>query len=278
MSSSSEIRYYTKQIKKQVQNMNRLKKRMIVVGAGMLIFGLVAGNSIGHSVEKKKSEKKLAQVTEKIKKEEQKKLEEMEKELESIQNQEEKELPWNLVLVNNSHPMPEGYVPELTEITPGYSVDSRIADPLREMLAAAKAEGLNILVCSAYRSVEKQIQVFNSSVQERLNSGMNYWKAYEDTSLSVAIPGKSEHGMGLSVDLISNKYTELDEKQAETPEAKWLEKNCYKYGFILRYPPSKTAETGIIYEPWHYRYVGKKDAKKIMEADTTLERYLYEEY
>ena len=60
--------------------------------------------------------------------------------------------------------------------------------------------------------------------------------------------------------------------------AKWLEENCYKYGFILRYPPEKTAETGIIYEPWHYRYVGEEDAKKIMESGMTLEEYLEESY
>ena len=137
---------------------------------------------------------------------------------------------------------------------------------------------MNILICSAYRSVERQTQVFNDSVQDRLNAGMNYWKAFEDTALSVAIPGKSEHGMGLSVDLISNQYTGLDEKQADTKEAQWLKENCYKYGFILRYPPEKTAETGIIYEPWHYRYVGKEDAEKIMKSGVTLEEYLHEEY
>jgi D-alanyl-D-alanine carboxypeptidase len=75
---------------------------------------------------------------------------------------------------------------------------------------------------------------------------------------------------------VSAKYTALDEKQKDTPEAKWLAKNCYKYGFILRYPVDKTDITGIIYEPWHYRYVGKEDAKKIMERGITLEEYLGE--
>ena len=70
----------------------------------------------------------------------------------------------------------------------------------------------------------------------------------------------------------------LDEAQADTEEAKWLEENCYKYGFILRYPPDKISETGIIYESWHYRYVGKEDAKKIMDSGVTLEEYLGETY
>ena len=74
--------------------------------------------------------------------------------------------------------------------------------------------------------------------------------------------------------LISSHYTKLDEAQEDTKEAKWLKENCYKYGFILRYPPEKTEITGIIYEPWHYRYVGVEDATKIMELGITLEEYL----
>ena len=90
----------------------------------------------------------------------------------------------------------------------------------------------------------------------------------------MAIPGTSEHGLGLAVDLISNQYTELDDEQANTAEAKWLKENCHRFGFILRYPPEKTEETGIIFEPWHYRYVGVEDATKIMEQGVTLETYL----
>ena len=105
---------------------------------------------------------------------------------------------------------------------------------------------------------------------------MDYWEAYEETTLNVALPGTSEHALGLALDLISNEYTELDERQEETPEAKWLAQNCHKYGFILRYPPEKTNITGIIYEPWHYRYVGEEHAAKIMEKGITLEEYLLE--
>ena len=78
--------------------------------------------------------------------------------------------------------------------------------------------------------------------------------------------------------MISNQYEELDERQEGTPEAKWLEENCAKYGFILRYPPEKTQITGIIYEPWHYRYVGQEHAEKIMRLGVTLEEYLQDYY
>ena len=184
------------------------------------------------------------------------------------------ELPWNLVLVNGEYPMEEGYVPELVEIQDGYSVDARIEDATNEMLKAAKEAGLDVQICSAYRSVDKQASVFNESMDERIKSGMNYLEAFQETSLNVAAPGTSEHALGLALDLISSQYQELDERQQETPEARWLAENCYKYGFILRYPPEKTNITGIIYEPWHYRYVGVEHAAKIMELEITLEEYL----
>ena len=116
--------------------------------------------------------------------------------------------------------------------------------------------------------------MFHETVRERLNQGMGYWDAYQDTLRSVNAPGTSEHGLGMAVDLVSSDYTELDEGQAETKEAKWLEEHCHEYGFILRYPPEKTDETGIIYEPWHYRYVGVEIATEIMERGITLETYL----
>lgn len=282
MESTKIVHYYIKRIKKKIKKMSVVQKKIIIVGMAALIVGLEIGNLMGHSMEKRKTEEQIEKVTAQMEKENEQKLKEVQGQLEVLQQEtsenDKKELPWNLTLINSTHPMPEGYVPELVEIEPGYSVDTRIAEPLKKMLADAEKEGLNIIICSAYRSVERQIQLFNSSVRERINKGMSYWEAYKDTCLNVAIPGKSEHAMGFAVDLISNQYSELDAKQAETKEAQWLEANCYKYGFILRYPPSKTAETGIIYEPWHYRYVGEEDAKKIMETGVTLEEYLHEGY
>ena len=281
MQISKVLRYYGGLVKRKIKRMSRKRKQIIVVGTSCLVLGLVFGNIFGGIRQKKQAEKQIKKVTAQVQKEEQKKTKAVQKELEQLQQkqaEQEEELPWNMVLVNSSHPMTEGYVPELTEVADGYSVDSRIAEPLNNMLKAAEADGMNIIICSAYRSVEKQEQVFNSSVQDRLNTGMKYWEAYSDTAMSVALPGTSEHGLGLALDLISNQYSELDEKQAETKEAKWLEENCYKYGFILRYPPEKTAETGIIYEPWHYRYVGQEAAKEIMESGVTLEEYLEESY
>lgn len=262
---------------RELRILTRIWKKMLTFGILTLIIGL----SIGSSVKQKKLEKEVAAAQETVRQEEQKKIDALQKKIDALQEETDDAvaaLPWYLVLVNRDHPMEEGYVPDLTELANGYSVDARILDAAKEMLADAKKEGLHVQICSAYRSVNRQEQIFNDSVKDRLNTGMGYWDAYQETSMSVAVPGTSEHALGLALDLISNQYIELDEGQAETEEAKWLAENCYKYGFILRYPPDKTEITGIIYEPWHYRYVGVEDATKIHELNITLEEYLEEYY
>lgn len=280
-----EIRRYIswciKNIRRKIKHMTPAQKRLAIVALLALFTGCFMGSRIGRSSEHRRSEERVKEAVAKEQEKADKKIDSVEKELYDLQeklNAHTEELPWNLVLVNNSHPMEEGYVPELTEIQPGHSVDTRIANAARKMLADADKEGLHVEICSAYRSVERQEQVFGDSMKERVKKGMEYWDAYEETALNVALPGTSEHALGLALDLISNQYSELDEKQEETAEAKWLAENCYKYGFILRYPSEKTHITGIIYEPWHYRYVGEEHAAKIMELGITLEEYLQESY
>lgn len=275
------IRWYARRAKHKIQAMSREKKRLMVVALMALFVGAFIGNSLGRATEEKRSEKKVSQAVSKVQEEEDEKRKEIEKQLYSLKeqmNQKEVELPWNLVLVNGEHPMEEGYVPELKELEEGLSVDCRIHDAAKEMLSDAKKAGLHVEICSAYRSVERQEQVFGTSMKERVKNGMSYWDAYEETALNVALPGTSEHALGLALDLVSNEYTELDERQETTAEAKWLKENCYQYGFILRYPPEKTNITGIIYEPWHYRYVGVEAATEITELGVTLEEYLQEYY
>ena len=267
-----------KRIRRINARISRETKRVLTVGLAALLVGSFLGGKVAGASEKKKAAKELEEVTSQIKVENQNKVDEIQGKLDEALSTEVQELPWYLALVNKDHPMEEDYDLELTELEEGNSVDSRIADAAKEMLADAKAAGMKIVICSAYRSVTRQEQIFNDSVKDRLNQGMNYWDAFEDTRLSVAEPGTSEHAMGLALDLVSNQYTELDERQETTKEAQWLTANCHKYGFILRYPPSKTDITGIIYEPWHYRYVGVEDATKIMELGITLEEYLEEYY
>lgn len=182
---------------------------------------------------------------------------------------------WRLILVNEDYPLDASYEPEsLTSVSETCQVDGRIYEDLQKMMEDGAAQGLSMYVTSAYRAYDRQVNIFNESMQERLNQGMTPLEAYKDTSIQVAMPGTSEHATGLAVDIISTHYDELDERQGDTEEQKWLMEHCQDYGFILRYPSDKSDITGIIYEPWHYRYVGKEAAQEIMEQGITLEEYL----
>ena len=154
------------------------------------------------------------------------------------------------------------------------SIDQRAYQELKNMLNDAKKEGLNIIVCSSYRTYDKQKELFVNKVKEYLKEGYGYNEAQEAASMWVAKPNTSEHQLGLAVDLVSKKNQRLDDSQERTAEQQWLIKNCWRYGFILRYPSNKSDLTKVGYEPWHYRFVGKEHAKKITEQGVCLEEYL----
>ena len=183
---------------------------------------------------------------------------------------------WMLILVNRWNPVPDNYESGITFVKLKYdqSVDERIYPDLQQMMDDCRAEGLKPMVCSGYRSIEKQTKLFNNKIQEYLNQGYSQEKARSEAEQWVAVPGTSEHHLGIAVDIISENYQYLDDKQEQTPEQQWLLKNCWKYGFILRYPSDKSELTGIHYEPWHYRYVGKEAAEYITTHNLCLEEYL----
>ncbi|HHY53315.1 MAG TPA: M15 family metallopeptidase [Clostridiales bacterium] len=172
--------------------------------------------------------------------------------------------------------MPEGYSPpQLETVAPGYQVDSRIAPALKRMMTEAKAEGINLMICSAYRSEERQRELYQKKIAEHEAMGKSKEEAVAVAATIVLPPGTSEHQTGLAVDIVTPEYQVLDDGFAETPAAKWLAANSWKYGFILRYPKDKQEITNIIYEPWHFRYVGEEHAKAIYEGGYCLEEYLY---
>lgn len=181
---------------------------------------------------------------------------------------------WNLILVNPWNRLPDDFQVERTQLAHGHSFDKRAYPDLQEMMDDARAQGFSPTICSSYRSMEKQTTLFNNKVQKYVNQGYSEVESEEMAAKWVAIPGTSEHHTGLAVDIVAVSYQVLDKKQEETPEQKWLHKNSYKYGFILRYPEDKEEITGISYEPWHYRYVGKDAAKEIYESNVCLEEYL----
>lgn len=181
---------------------------------------------------------------------------------------------WKLVLVNPWNKLPDDFLIELTSLKNGHSIDKRIYPDLQKMMDDAGAEGLSPIICSSFRTKEKQQTLFDNQVNQYIAQGYSKESAILEASKWVAIPGTSEHQVGLAVDIVASDYQILDENQENTPEQKWLMENSYKYGFILRYPTNKSHITGIGYEPWHYRYVGKEAAKEIYEKNICLEEYL----
>lgn len=181
---------------------------------------------------------------------------------------------WNYILVNGSTPLEEDFAPRLTRTRNGKLVDSRIKGPLEQMLDAAAEAGHRLVICSAYRDQEKQAGLLEARAAQLERSGMTSREARREAGRQLETPGSSEHHTGLAVDIVGADYQVLDEGQAMTQEARWLAGHCAEYGFILRYPEDKEEITGIDYESWHFRYVGKQAARFIQENRLCLEEFL----
>lgn len=177
-------------------------------------------------------------------------------------------IEWNLIVVNRWNPIPENYSVELTVLSNGQKVDSRIYPHLQEMFDAARAEGIYPIVREGYRTEEEQQEILDDKIQAYINEGYSQWRAERNAKEWVALPGTSEHQLGIAVDINADKS-----KCTNDDVYAWLAENAYKYGFILRYPLDKQEITGTSYEPWHYRYVGVEAAQEIYEQGICLEEY-----
>lgn len=171
---------------------------------------------------------------------------------------------WEFMLANPTHDIGE-YTPQ-TETIEGQQLDYRIVEPMREFVAAARAEGLSVYLSSGYRTYADQNYLFNRKI------GQGY--SEEDAAKIVARPGTSEHQTGLACDITDKYYDLKDSSLEQTATYKWMCQHCQEYGFIVRYPNDKSDITGIIYEPWHFRYVGVEAATYIMENGLCLEEFL----
>jgi serine-type D-Ala-D-Ala carboxypeptidase len=178
-------------------------------------------------------------------------------------------LGWNLILVNKDYKIPSGYDPELTELSNGQKVDSRIYPQLQKMFDDARAAGLELFVREGYRTTQEQQKIMDEKIEEYRAEGYSHREAKELAEKYVAIPGTSEHQLGLSVDINADTS-----KCSSDAVYAWLAKNAYKYGFIKRYPSEKVEITGINNEPWHYRYVGTEAAAQMQESGLCLEEYI----
>ena len=181
---------------------------------------------------------------------------------------------WYLVVVDTQREIPADYVPQLTEIaSSGKYLDSRVAPYYNDMYAAAKKDGITLTPYSAYRSYARQQRNYNNLTNTYMSQ---YNLSREDAAKKAATvilpPGTSEHNLGIAIDICNTNSSFSTQK-----EYKWLTEHAHEYGFILRYTAEKQPITGIIPEPWHWRFVGVEYAQKIKDSGLCLEEYLQQE-
>lgn len=169
----------------------------------------------------------------------------------------------HVVLVNASHALPPYYEMELVTVTGWHQVSSVCLEPLKKMLSDCSAAGISYNFNSAHRTVEEQTAILELRTQEHMeNLGLSFEAARAKALQTVAYPGTSEHHLGLAVDLLGDAAIE------------WFTEHCWEYGFIVRYTADKYPITGIVNEPWHFRYVGTEVSLDMKDSGLCLEEYL----
>ncbi|MGM9550366.1 MAG: D-alanyl-D-alanine carboxypeptidase family protein [Faecousia sp.] len=168
-----------------------------------------------------------------------------------------------VILVNANHPVPDYYERDLVTVADWHQVDHRCYEPLMKMLADCTDTGIEYIFNSGYRTVREQTEILEKRTLEHMAKyELDYEEAREKALETVAIPGTSEHHLGLAVDILGDEAIV------------WLQEHCWEYGFILRYTAEKEPITGIIDEPWHFRYVGREVSMDMKNSGLCLEEYL----
>lgn len=182
---------------------------------------------------------------------------------------------WYLLLVNRNYILPDDFTVKTSAVKGGgQSLDYRVTPYYDKMVAAAEADGISLIPVSGYRSVERQRTNFERKIKLYMDKGYSKAEATRLASEIVLMPSTSEHNAGLAMDFGTNGNYTLDENFAKTEAFRWLSENAADYGFILRYPEDAQDITMVTYEPWHWRYVGVENAKRIKASGLTLEEYL----
>lgn len=184
---------------------------------------------------------------------------------------------WELLVVNEKHKIKEEPT-DLKELPNGMQIDSRIFDSYEALNKAAKKAGFDLTIISAYRSVAEQESIVARDTQSYLDQGFSEEESKKRAMEYLTVPGLSEHHTGLAMDVLEegwyNDGNMLEEEFGETKAGKWLDENVCHYGFVIRYQKGKEKITGINYEPWHIRYVGKENAEYMKDHDLVLEEYV----
>lgn len=177
---------------------------------------------------------------------------------------------WRIRLANYENILPEDFEVEVANIDKTRQFDARAIEELKSMMNAIGKDGIhNIWIQSAYRSIERQKELYDNSVKKYLKQGKTQEEAEKLTDEYINKPGSSDHNLGLAID-----FNKVDNSFEKLEGFKWLKKNAENYGFVLRYPKDKEDITKISYESWHWRYVGVEHAKKMNELNMCLEEYV----
>ncbi len=238
------------------------RRRLLLLIFILLIAVAAAATFLRHKIAENERAREAEEAAEAAAEEARQQAEQEEREQARLDKIAEEKDQWYLILVNEWNAIPDDFDVETAEAEDGYYVDSRIREPLMEMLSDCREAGYSPRIISSFRTRETQQYLYDHTANKA------------DT----AIPGHSEHECGLAADIIDADSLgwadPLIDEQEDMPAQKWLMEHCHEYGFILRYPKGMQEKTGIIYEPWHYRYVGKEHAAIIMGKSLCLEEYL----
>ncbi len=260
----------------------------VLVGAMYLTTNLVSGDKQGISTSSQTTPEEVnshqAQASSKETQEESMENQESEAEVLTPEETVSKEKPepgdfGRLVDVNN--PLPSDFAPEVSEVgSTGKLFDSRAVEDLERMLSDAAAAGYSMYLVSTYRTIEYQEGLYNRKVNEYINLGYEEEAAKSEAAKWVAIPGTSEHNLGLAADIVSSTWydynSDLTQEFENTEHFQWLYENSADYGFFISFQKGKESITGIVYEPWHYRYVGVELATYLTENNLSLQEYYQE--
>ena len=183
---------------------------------------------------------------------------------------------WRLLLANRNNII-GGYSPSVKQFdakycqdnVTKYTFDERAFDDAMDMIKAALDDGVKLVIVSSYRTYERQTTLYNNKVNYYVQRGYSKADAEQKAATIVAVPGTSDHNLGLAID-----FNYLEQVYENRKELVWLRNNAERFGFVMRYPKNKENVTGVIYEPWHYRYVGKDNAEKMNELGMCLEEYV----
>ena len=262
MKSGEEIRDRMRQRKRKAI----MRKRLIKTGVLLFLFLII----LLYCTWKKNKINDTAQQSEQV-------------QIENVENNDEptiavaapvetnpKKDDWKLILVNKDNEIPEDYEVELANIDKKLQFDKRAIGELNQMMADMRKSGISyVWIQSAYRDEKLQTELYQNSVKKYMKQGLTEEEAELKTQKRINKPNTSEHNLGLAVD-----FNEVTEGFANTKAYQWLLKNAENYGFILRYPKEKEDITGVIYEPWHWRYVGKENAIQMNEENVCLEEFV----